>query len=51
MADVTLIKSLAFNMLLALDQVLSPNDIIEGFEEALDDYEEIYNNSFQPPNS
>lgn len=43
MADVNLIKDLAANLIMALDKHTSPNDIIEGFEEALDDYEELIN--------
>jgi hypothetical protein len=38
MADVTLIKDLALNMIMALDKTTPINDIIEGFEEALDTY-------------
>ena len=43
MADVNLIKDLAANLIMALDKHSSPNDIIEGFEDALDDYEELIN--------
>jgi hypothetical protein len=38
-ADVALIKDLAANLIMALDKHSSPNDIIEGFEDALDEYE------------
>jgi len=41
MADVNLIKDLAANLIMALDKYSSPNDIIEGFEDALDAYEQI----------
>lgn len=41
MADVALIKDLAANLIMALDKYSSPNDIIEGFEDALDEYEEL----------
>lgn len=41
MADVTLIKDLAMNLIMALDKYTSANDIIEGFEDALDAYEEL----------
>ena len=41
MADVKLIKDLAANLIMALDKHSTPNDIIEGFEEALDEYEEF----------
>lgn len=43
MADVTLIHDLACNLIMALDKHSSPNDIIEGFEDALDEYEELIN--------
>jgi hypothetical protein len=43
MADLTLIKELASSLILALDKHSSPNDIIEGFEDALDEYEELIN--------
>jgi hypothetical protein len=39
MADLALIRDLAMNLIMALDKHASPNDIIEGFEEALDGYE------------
>jgi hypothetical protein len=45
MADVTLIKDLAMGLILALDKTASPNDIIEGFEDALDVYEDLINTS------
>lgn len=41
MADVALIKDLAANLIMALDKYSSPNDIIEGFEDALDEYEAL----------
>jgi hypothetical protein len=41
MADLALIKDLAANLIMALDKYTSPNDIIEGFEDALDEYEEL----------
>jgi hypothetical protein len=41
MANVTLIKDLASNLIMALDKHSSPQDIIEGFEDALDAYEEL----------
>ena len=41
MADVTLIKDVAMNLIMALDKHASPNDVIEGFEDALDAYEEL----------
>lgn len=47
MADVTLIKDLAVNLIMALDKHSSPNDIIEGFEDALDGYEELINRYHQ----
>ena len=43
MADVTLIRDLATNLIMALDKHTSPNDIIEGIEDALDAYEEQIN--------
>jgi hypothetical protein len=47
MADVNLIKDLAANLIMALDKHSSPNDIIEGFEDALDAYEELVNQYHQ----
>jgi hypothetical protein len=47
MADVTLIKDLAANLIMALDKYSSPNDIIDGFEEALDAYEALVNQYHQ----
>jgi hypothetical protein len=47
MADVTLIKDLAANLIMALDKHASPNDIIEGFEDALDAYEDLINQYHQ----
>ena len=47
MADLTLIKDLAMNLLMALDKHASPNDVIEGFEDALDAYEDLINQYHQ----
>lgn len=47
MADVTLIKDLTTNLIMALDKHASPNDIIEGIEDALDAYEELINQYHQ----
>ena len=47
MADVTLIKDVAMNLIMALDKHASPNDVIEGFEDALDAYEELINQYHQ----
>ena len=47
MADLTLIKDLALNLIMALDKHASPNDVIEGIEEALDAYEELINQYHQ----
>ena len=47
MADLTLIKDLAMNLIMALDKHASPNDVIEGFEDALDAYEELNNEYHQ----
>jgi len=47
MADVNLIKDLAINLIMALDKYSSPDDIIEGFEEALDCYDELTNQYHQ----
>ena len=47
MANVELIKDLAANLIMALDKYSSPNDIIEGFEDALDAYEELVNTYHQ----
>ena len=41
MVDLKLIKDLAASLIMALDKHSSPNDIIEGFEDALDEYEEL----------
>lgn len=41
MADLEIIKDLATNLIMALDKHSSPNDIIEGFEDALDEYEQL----------
>jgi len=47
MVDVTIIKDLATNLIMALDKHASPNDIIEGFEDALDEYEVLINTFHQ----
>jgi hypothetical protein len=47
MADLNLIKDLAMNLIMALDKHSSPNDIIEGFEDALDGYEDLINTLHQ----
>jgi hypothetical protein len=47
MADLALIKDLAMNLIMALDKHSSSNDIIEGFEDALDGYEELINTYLQ----
>jgi hypothetical protein len=41
MADVKLIKDLAITLIMTLDKHSSPNDIIEGFDEALEEYETL----------
>ena len=41
MADVKLIKDLAVTLIMTLDKHSSPNDIIEGFDEALEEYETL----------
>jgi hypothetical protein len=41
MADVNLIKDLAATLIMTLDKHSSPNDIIEGFDEALEEYETL----------
>ena len=43
MVDVEVVKSIATNLIMALDKHTSPNDIVEGFEEALDEYEDLIN--------
>ena len=35
------------NLIMALDKHASPNDVIEGFEDALDAYEELINQYHQ----
>ena len=35
------------NLIMALDKHTSPNDVIEGFEDALDAYEELINQYHQ----
>lgn len=47
MVDLDTIKDLAIGLIMALDKNASPNDIIEGFEEALDSYEELINQYHQ----
>jgi hypothetical protein len=47
MADVNLIKDLAMGLIVALDKTASPNDIVEGFEDALDAYEQLINTYHQ----
>ena len=47
MADVKLIKDIAINLIMALDKHASPNDVIEGIEDALDAYEELINQYHQ----
>jgi hypothetical protein len=41
MADVKLIKDLALALIMSLDKHSSPNDIIEGFDDALEEYETL----------
>ena len=41
MVDLNFITKQATNLLMTLDEFASPNDIIEGFEDALDAYEEF----------
>lgn len=43
MADTTLIESLAKDIIMALDKYYSPEDIITGFDDALEAYEELVN--------
>lgn len=50
MAERDLIKDLAMNLIMALDKYSSPNDIIEGIEDALDGYEELINLYHQSAN-
>jgi hypothetical protein len=47
MADLELIRDLASGLIIALARSSSPNDIIEGFEDALDAYEQLVQNSYQ----
>ena len=47
MADVDMIKDIATNLIMALDKHTSANDIIEGFEDALDAYEALINQYHQ----
>ena len=39
MADLATIKDCAYYLIMALDQSSSAQDVLEGFEQALDDYE------------
>jgi hypothetical protein len=41
MVDLAVIKDLALNLIMALDKHSSPQDVIEGFEDALDEYEAL----------
>jgi hypothetical protein len=41
MADVNEIRQVVDALLLAFDKTSSPNDILEAFEDALDDYETL----------
>jgi hypothetical protein len=47
MADVELIRDLATGLINVLAKTSSPNDIVEGFEDALDAYEELINSAYQ----
>jgi len=47
MVDLAVIKDLAFNLIMALDKHCSPNDVVEGFEDALDEYEDLINRLHQ----
>ena len=47
MVDLNVIKDLATNLIMALDKHASPNDVIEGFEDALDEYELLINKFHQ----
>lgn len=42
MADIELIRDLARNFLMALDKHASPNDILEVFDDLLDEYETLH---------
>ncbi len=42
MADRELLKDLAKNFLMALDKHASPNDILEIFDDLLDEYEQLH---------
>lgn len=42
MADRELLKDLAKNFLMALDKHASPNDILEIFDDLLDEYETLH---------
>lgn len=44
MADLTLIKELAADIISALDKHYTPQQIIDGFDEAIDEYEAITRN-------
>ena len=39
MADLATIKDCAYYLIMALDKTSSAQDVLEGFEQALDDYE------------
>jgi hypothetical protein len=39
MADLRTIKDCAYYLIMALDKTSSAQDVLEGFEQALDDYE------------
>jgi hypothetical protein len=41
MANVTEIRQVVDSLILAFDKTSSPNDIIEAFDEALDEYETL----------
>lgn len=47
MADIKLIKDIVSNLIMALDKYASPNEIIEGFDDALDAYEDLINQYHQ----
>ena len=41
MADVSDIKQVATALIMAFDKTSSPNDIIEAFDDALEEYEQL----------
>jgi len=43
MADLDVIKQVVSALILSFDRSYSPNDIIEAFEDALDEYENLIN--------